>query len=289
MSVNAWMNAPTGFTFSDGRFQDIDPVAAMFNPAWGVMTVHMLLASFVAVGFGVAGVHAWMLRRQPGSRFHRAALGLGLSLAAPGAILQVVSGDILTRHVAEHQPVKFAALEGHFRTEPRAPLRLGGLPDAETRTVPGAIEIPGALSFLAHRDVNAPVTGLEEFPPEDWPPLKPVRFAWQLMIAVGTWLAAIGALALWRRRRGPAAFDAPWFLALLAGSAPLGFVAIEAGWVVTEVGRQPWIVYRFLRTAEAVTPMPGLAVPLTAFTVLYLVLAGVVTLLMWRMIRSTAH
>ena len=143
--------------------------------------------------------------------------------------------------------------------------------------------------MLAHRDLNAPVTGLDAFPREEWPPLKPVRLAWQLMLAIGTWLATVGVLALWRRRRGPAAFDAPWFLIAVAASAPLGFVAIEAGWVVTEVGRQPWIVYGILRTADVVTPMPGLVVPFTAFTVLYFVLAGVVTLLMWRMIRSTAH
>jgi cytochrome d ubiquinol oxidase subunit I len=253
------------------------------------MTVHMLLASFVAVGFGVAGIHAWMLRRTPGDRFHAAALSLALWLAVPAAMLQVVSGDSLARHVAEHQPVKFAALEGHFETQPRAPLRLGGIPNEETRTVPGAIEIPGALSFLAHRDVNAVVQGLEDFPREDWPPLAPVRIAWQVMVAIGSLLAAVSLLALWRRWRLRDRYARGWFLVLLAACAPLGFIAIEAGWVVTEVGRQPWIIYNIIRTADAVTPMPGLAIPFLTFTVLYLVLAAVVVFLMRRMILATAR
>jgi cytochrome d ubiquinol oxidase subunit I len=289
MSVNAWMDAPAGFRFVDGLFLEIDPLAGMFNPAWGVMTIHMLLASFVAVGFGVAGIHAWLLRRTPASRLHRAALGLALWLAAPSALLQVVSGDFLARHVAEHQPVKFAALEGHFRTQAGAPLRIGGLPDAERRTTGGAIEIPRLLSLLAHHDPSAPVLGLEEFPEDEWPPLVPVRLAWQVMVGIGTLLAAVGAVAMWRRWRRPGTFAARWFLVLLAACAPLGFIAIEAGWVVTEVGRQPWIVYGLVRTADAVTPMPGLAIPFVTFTALYLVLAGVVAVLMRRMMVATAR
>lgn len=281
MSVSGWMNAPTGFRVVNGALSDIDPVGAMLNAAWGPMTLHMLLGAFVAVGFGVAGIHAWRLRDGGRDRFHRAALGISLAIAAPAAIGQLVSGDVLARHVAVHQPVKFAALEGQFATEAGAPIRLGGVPDPERRVMVGAIEIPRMLSLLAHHDPNATIPGLSEFPRDHWPPLLPVRIAWQLMIASGTVLAIVAALALlrlWRRRAEW--LDARWFLTLLAACAPLGFIALEAGWIVTEVGRQPWIIYGVMRTSDAVTPMPRLVIPFLAFTTLYVVLSVVVALIM---------
>src|SRR5690606_23829714 len=153
-------------------------------------------------------------------------------------------GDILAKDTAERQPLKLAAMESHFETGPRAAFVVGGVPDEEARTVRYGLEIPGLLSFLAHGDINAPVKGLNDFPREEWPPLKPVHFAFQVMIACGLVMAGLGALYLlllavprWRRhvlnRR---------FLILCALATPLGFIAVEAGWIVTEVGRQPWII-----------------------------------------------
>jgi cytochrome d ubiquinol oxidase subunit I len=286
MSVNAWMNVPAGFTVVDGRLTDVDPVRAMANPAWIVMTVHMALAAYAATGFAVAGIHAWRLRRQPASAFHRQALRLGLAMGAIAAILQPISGDFSARLVARTQPVKLAAMEGHFVTMRGAPLLLGGIPDADEGRTVGAVAIPKGLSLLAFHDPNAEVRGLEAFPRDEWPPLVPVRTAWQLMLAIGTLLALVGVLAGWRTHRRTDPTAPRWWLPLLMVCGPLGFVALQAGWVVTEVGRQPWIIVGVMRTADAVTPMPNLPIPLATFTILYLWLGAVVVFTMRRIVTE---
>jgi len=286
--ANAWMNSPAGFDWivdAAGKVQvsNVDPFAAMFNPAWKTMTLHMTISAFQATGFGVAGVHAFMMLRKP-SVFHREAFKIALAVGAIAALLQPLSGDILAKDTAVRQPLKLAAMESHFETAPRAPLVLGGIPDAETRTVDYGLEIPGVLSFLAHGNVNAPVKGLNDFPREEWPPLKPVHFAFQIMIACGMAMAGLGALYLLFLavpRLRPLVLHRR-FLWLCALAAPLGFIAVEAGWVVTEVGRQPWIIYGIMKTRDALTPMPGLAVPFLLFMAVYAVLAVVVT---WLLIR----
>jgi cytochrome d ubiquinol oxidase subunit I len=203
-----------------------------------------------------------------------------------------LSGDFLAKRVADLQPVKFAAMEGHFETESRAPLRIGGLPDAEARKTRFAFEIPALLSYLAQGDFDAVVPGLNEFPREEWPPVAVTHLAFQAMVALGVLLVAVSGVALflgWSRR--PLSRHR-WFLRLLVACTPLGFVAIEAGWVVTEVGRQPWIIYQILRTEDAVSPMPHLVVPFFAFTILYGVLAVVVFVLMRQHVfqsSSTRH
>jgi cytochrome d ubiquinol oxidase subunit I len=285
--ANAWMNAPAGFDWIGGQAYNVDPWAAMFNPAWKTQTLHMTISAFQATGFGVAGVHAFMLLRRP-SLFHREAFKIALFVGAVAALLQPFSGDILAKDTAVRQPIKLAAMESHFETSARAPFLIGGIPDAATGTVKYGIEIPGVLSFLAHGDVNAEVKGLNDFPRDEWPPLRPVHFAFQIMIACGLIMAALGALYLlcsavprWRglilHRR---------FLILCALAAPLGFIAVEAGWTVTEVGRQPWIIYGIMKTADAVSPMPGLVIPFLIFTGVYLFLAAVVTWLMARHIGN---
>ncbi len=282
--ANAWMNTPAGFELVDGRPVNIDPIAAMMTPAAFPQTLHMTLAAFVSTGFVVAGIHAFMLLQQPDNLFHRRALGIALAVGAPAALLQPISGDISAKYVAEWQPAKLAAMEAQFRTERGAPLRLGGFPDEATRETRWAIEIPGALSFLAFGDVGAEVRGLEAFPEDEWPPVMIVHVAFQIMVALGLYLAALGAWAVWRwvRRRDVAADG--WYLRALVVAAPMGFIATEAGWVVTEVGRQPWIIYGIVRTADAVTPMPGLVYPFAIFTLLYVMLAVVVVLLLKRQI-----
>jgi cytochrome bd ubiquinol oxidase subunit I len=285
--ANAWMNAPAGFDWIDGQAYNVDPWAAMFNPAWKTQTLHMTISAFQATGFGVAGVHAFMLLRRP-SLFHREAFKIALFVGAVAALLQPLSGDILAKDTAVRQPIKLAAMESHFETGPRAPFIIGGIPDAATGTVKYGIEIPGLLSFLAHGNVNAEVKGLNDFPRDEWPPLKPVHFAFQVMIACGMFMAALGTLYLLFsavRRWRPLVLHRR-FLILCALAAPLGFIAVEAGWIVTEVGRQPWIIYGIMRTADAVTPMPGLVVPFAIFMGVYALLAVVVTWLMVRHIRN---
>jgi cytochrome d ubiquinol oxidase subunit I len=285
--VNAWMNTPTGLSMSGGRIVRIDPIAGMLNPSSFQQSLHMLLAAYAATGLAVAGVHAAILLRKPDARFHRRALGLALTIGAPAAILQPISGDVSARTVAAWQPVKLAALEGQFDTERGAPLRVGGWPDADAARTRFAIEIPRGLSLLAFHDPNAEVKGLTAFARENWPPVPPVHFGFQIMVGLGTAMAVVSvwtAFVLVRRRDVSAH---RWLLRALAVITPFGFIATEAGWTVTEVGRQPWVVQGVLRTADAVTPMPGLIVPMTAFALLYLGLGAIVVTLIIAMVRET--
>ena len=282
LCANAWMNTPAGFTLAaDGTLLDVDPYAAMFNPAALSEVLHMTMAAFAAVGFAVAGIHAFMLLRRPGDPFHRRALGLALAMGGIFACLQPLSGDLAAKHVAEYQPVKLAAMEGHWETAREVPLQLGGWPDEATEETRYALEIPYGLSFLAFGDIHAEVRGLKDFPPEDRPPVAIVHIAFQIMVACGSAMMAVAALAGFMRLRGRD-LAAPWFLRLLVVSAPLGVIAVEAGWTVTEVGRQPWVIQGLMRTRDAVTPMPHLVVPFATFTLLYLVLGVTVVVLLTR-------
>lgn len=285
--ANAWMNAPVGFRVVDGKPVDIDPLGAMATPAAFTQTTHMTLAAFSATAIAVAAIHAWFVRRDPDSPFHRRALSIALLVAIPSSLAQPFVGHWSAQHVARHQPAKLAAMEAQFVTERRAPLRIGGWPDPATGTVAGALEIPGGLSFLAFDDPSAEVAGLDRVPREDWPNVRVVHVAFQVMVALGTWLAMVSlwaAWAMWRKRGWET--QRPLLLALVV-SGPMGLVALEAGWVVTEVGRQPWIIQGFVRTADAVTPVPGLIVPFVTFTLLYLALGVAVVWLLYRQIVRT--
>jgi cytochrome d ubiquinol oxidase subunit I len=282
--ANAWMNAPTGFALLEGRIVHVDPLAAMANPAALTETAHMTLAAFAATGFAVAGIHAFLLRRHPGNQFHRHALTIGLLVGAPAAVVQPLSGDLSARYVARYQPAKLAAMEALFETRRGAPLVLGGLPDVEARRTRLALEIPRALSLLAFHDPDAEVQGLDRVPRADWPNVPVVHFAFQVMVALGSYLALVGLWAGWLAWRRVDFVARRRFLQAVALATPMGFVAVEAGWIVTEVGRQPWVVYGVVRTAEAVTPMPGLVVPFVAITLLYVFLGGIVVWLLYRQI-----
>lgn len=286
--ANAWMNAPTGFRIADGKAVDIDPIAAMLNTASFPQTVHMIIAAYAATGFAVAGIHAFMLRRDRTNRFHKAALGIALIVGGVSAILQPLSGDLIAKTVAKTQPVKLAAFEGQFQTEPAAPLRIGGIPDESKGVTRFAIEIPYALSILAYGDPHATVKGLNDFPTDVRPPVAIVHISFQIMVACGVAMMLVALWAAWRYlrgRRNQSWLDSKWFLRLLVAAAPLGFIAIETGWTVTEVGRQPWIIYGVMRTSEAVTPMFGLVVPFITFTVLYIFLAAITV---WLLLRQVA-
>lgn len=286
--ANAWMNAPTGFRLVDGTAVDIDPIAAMMNTAAFPQTVHMIIAAYAATGFAVAGIHAFMLRRDRTNRFHKAALTIALAVGGVSAILQPLSGDLIAKTVAKTQPVKLAAFEGQFQTEQAAPLRIGGIPDETKGETRYAIEVPYALSILAYGDPHATVKGLNDFPKDARPPVAIVHVSFQIMVACGVAMVLVALWAAWRYlhgRRNQNWLDSKWFLRLLVAAAPLGFIAIETGWTVTEVGRQPWIIYGVMRTREAVTPMPGLVVPFITFTVLYIFLAAITV---WLLLRQVA-
>lgn len=288
--ANAWMNTPTGFRLVNGQMTDIDPIAAMMNPNAFTQSLHMILAAYAATGFVVAGIHAFMLMRDRTNRFHRIAIAIALTVGGITAVLQPLSGDILAKAVAKNQPIKLAAFEGQFETETSAGVKIGGIPDETRRETNYAIEIPYGLSILAYGDPHATVKGLNDFPQNEHPPVAIVHFAFQIMVGCGMLMLGITVWSAWRfwrnrKEKGGKWIDSNWFLRALVLAAPLGFIAIETGWVVTEVGRQPWIIFGVMRTAEAVTPMPGLVVPFVTFTILYIFLAIITA---WLLLRQVA-
>ncbi|QDE86376.1 MULTISPECIES: cytochrome ubiquinol oxidase subunit I [Myxococcus] len=285
--VNTFMNHPSGFTPSASGPMDVQPLVAMFSPGWQYQTAHVLLSCYQASAFAMAGIHAFVLLRYPGAAFHRKALSVALPLACVTALLQPVVGDLSAKHVAKAQPVKLAAMEGQFETERGAPLRLGGLPNVETGEVPYAVDIPKGLSILAFADPDAEVKGLNAFPRDEWPPVAKVHVAFQIMVGTGSAMALLALVTLgwrWRKKAWPHGRKLMWAWLL---SGPLGVVAMEAGWLVTEWGRQPWILRGVMRTADAVTPVPHLAAPFWTFTAVYLFLGVTVVLLLVRQVAGT--
>ncbi|MFO7979040.1 MAG: cytochrome ubiquinol oxidase subunit I [Bacteroidales bacterium] len=285
MAANAWMNAPAGFDWVDGQAINIDPVAAMFNQAWFGMTHHMTIAAFGATCFAVAGVHAILLLKNPHRDIHRKALYMALSIGVFAAILQPLSGDLLAKDVAQRQPAKLAAMESLFRTTTAAPLVIGGWPDTVNEKVDYAIELPGFLSFLAHGDFNAEVIGLEEFPREEWPNVLLVHLSFQIMVALGMFMILIGVSFLLFRWKWPHLLKKKWWLILVVLGTPMGFLAVEVGWVVTELGRQPWIIYGVLKTVDTLTPMPGIQYPFYFITLIYLFFSFLVIWLLSRQVK----
>jgi cytochrome d ubiquinol oxidase subunit I len=285
VAANAWMNSPAGFDIIDGQYTNIDPIAAMFNDAWFSQALHMCLAAFAATGFAVAGVHALMVLRNRNTGFHSAAFRIAAVFGAVAALLQPLSGDISAKSVAKRQPAKMAAMEAHFETKKNAPLIIGGIPDEKNKTVNYAIELPGMLSFLAHGDFDAEVTGLDRIPANEQPPVAITHYAFQVMVGIGMFLVIISLLfftALFFKKHW---LSSKWLLSLFVCAVPLGYIAVEAGWTVTEVGRQPWIIHKVMRTADAVTPMPGIVYSFYIFTAVYFSLALIVTFLLYRQIK----
>jgi cytochrome bd ubiquinol oxidase subunit I len=269
VAANAWMQNPVGFTLgADGQLADVNPLAPFMSPAWFQMSLHSTLSCYIATAFAAAGVYAVGLLRGRRDAYHRGALSLALAVGTVTALLQPLSGDLSAKHVAEHQPAKLAAMEAHFETERRADLIIGGIPDAETGEVAGAIRIPGLLSFMAFGDFDAEVRGLSSFPEDERPNVLITHLAFQVMVGSGLALIGLGLwfwLMRWRKRE-----PGIWMLRAVVVASPLGFLALQAGWIVTEVGRQPWIVYGVMRTRDGVTPVADVPLTLFGFSLLYL-------------------
>ncbi|MDX6453569.1 MAG: cytochrome bd ubiquinol oxidase subunit [Gaiellaceae bacterium] len=272
ISVNGFMNHPTGFVLRNGRAVDAHPWSALFgNTYFWHEFVHMYFAGYIVAGFLIAAVYAWGFLRGRRGRYERTALTIALSAAAIAAPLQIIVGDWAARDVAKEQPVKLAALEGLGQTTRGAPEHLLGWYDGH-RVVYG-IEIPHLLSVLSFHSWNAKVTGLDAVPVADQPPVNVVRFSFQTMVGIGSMLALLGVVFLFvrlRRRRLPRSL---WFYRAVVLAGPLSVVALLAGWITTETGRQPWVVYGFMRTAQAVTGARGIPVGYGVLVAVYLVLA----------------
>jgi len=285
VSANAWMNSPSGFDWVNGQAINIDPVKAMFNAAWLEQSIHMTLAAFIATSFAVAGVHAYLILRKGANAFHSQAVKTALIFGSVAAVLQPFSGDFSAKDVAKRQPEKLAALEALYKTGNHVELLIGGIPDNNEEKVNYAIRVPGSLSYLAKGDANAEVTGLDKFAKEDWPPVTITHIAFQLMVASGFFLAFVSVLYLIFSVKWRQVLMKKWWLILIACTTPLGFLAVEAGWTVTETGRQPWIIYGIMRTKDAVSPMPGLHYSFYVITLVYILLSLIIIWLMKRQIK----
>jgi cytochrome bd ubiquinol oxidase subunit I len=278
IAVNGWMNQPTGFRIKGGEVVDIHPWKALFNDNFWHEFVHMYLAGFIVAGFLVAGVYGfgWLKGRR--ERHQRVALVVALTIAALAAPAQLLVGDWAARTVAVNQPVKLAAFEGLKDTTKGAPFSLAG-----------GIEIPDLLSLLAFHDPNATVKGLNIVPADDRPPVGLVKFSFRTMVAIGSALAALGAWFLWTWWRHSHLPTSRWFYRALVAAGPLSFVALIAGWVTTEVGRQPWVVYEVMRTDEAVTGAGGIPVGFVALALVYAGLVAIAAVMLRRLGRQPFH
>ena len=283
VAANAWMNSPTGFDYTDGIYSNINPIKAMFNDAWFSQAMHMIFASFASTGFAVAGLHAFFLLKGKSIQFHSEELKIALLFAA---IAMPITGDYAAKDVAKRQPAKLAAMEAHYHTQVNAPLIIGGIPNDDLEEVKYAIEIPGGLSFLAHGDFDSEVIGLDQFPKDERPPTKIVHFAFQIMVGLGSLMIGIGFFYFFMRWRKWDYLNNKFWLKIIALATPIGFIALEAGWTVTEVGRQPWIIYGIMKTKDALTPMPGIQYTFFFVGIVYIILSLTVVWLMSRQIKS---
>jgi cytochrome d ubiquinol oxidase subunit I len=285
IAVNAWMNHPGGFHLRGGEVVDVDPFKALFaNSYFWHELIHMYIAGYIVSGFILAGVYAYSRLRGRWGRYERTALAIPLTIAALAAPVQILVGDWAARDVATTQPTKLAAIEGLYQTTRGAPEHvLGWYTGNEVKY---GVEIPHLLSILSFHSWDAKVEGLVAVPPDQRPPVNVVRIAFQAMVGIGTLLATLGAfyLAVWlRRKRLP---ESDWFYRALVLAGPLSVVALIAGWVVTEVGRQPWVVYRVMPTAAAVTGAHGVPVGYGALALTYLVVAAGLFWVLRRLARA---
>ena len=274
VSANSWMNSPTGFEVVHGQVINVDPFHAILNASTPYETTHMILACFVVTGFGAAGVYATGLLRGKRDDYHRKGFLLSMAIGSVAIPLQIISGDLNARFLEKAQPPKYAALEGILHSGNGLPFYLGGFVNQQTGKVDYALTIPHGESLISHFNLNSHTTGLDAFPPNNQPPAWVVHLAFQGMVGCGLFALLIAVLFWWlyfrRKRVIP---EQKWLLwgAIIAG--PLSFIALELGWITTEEGRQPWIIYGLLRVSDAVNPAPWVGVSFLLFCLIYLLLA----------------
>jgi cytochrome bd ubiquinol oxidase subunit I len=285
ISVNGWMNDPTGFRLDHGKVVDVHPVRALFlNSNFWHELVHMYVSGYMVTGFLVAGCYAVLRLRGRFGRYERAGLVIPLSMAVMASLIQAPIGDWSGRVVAGNQPVKLAAFEGVGHTTRGAPLHILGY--YEQGEVHDGIAIPDLLSFLAYHNTHAVVRGVDSVPAGDRPPVNVVRYAFQAMVGIGVVLFALSGVFVYvrvRRRRLP---ESRWFYRAVIAAGPLALVALITGWVTTEVGRQPWVVYRIMRTSQAVTGASGIPVGYATLAAVYVVVACAIGWVLVRLART---
>lgn len=288
LSANSWMQTPTGYEIVDGRFFPGDWVSIVFNPSFPYRLAHTVVGFYVTTGFVVIGVAAWLLRKGGFAEEGRVMLSMTLWLLSVLVPLQVLIGDLHGLNTREYQPAKLAAIEAHWETARRMPLTLFAIPDEVNETNRFAIEVPLLGSLILARSLDGEVQGLKDWPRQDRPPVAIPFFAFRLMVGIGVLMLGLVAASWWLRFRGDL-FDTAWFLRACMLMAPLGFVAVLAGWTTTEVGRQPWTVYGMLRTADSVPPsLTGgdVLISLLGYMAVYLIIFPAGFFVMARIIRK---
>jgi cytochrome bd ubiquinol oxidase subunit I len=276
LSVNSWMQTPAGYAMNDkGQFIVTSWMEVIFNPSFPYRLVHMVLAAYLTTAFVVGGVGAWHLLKNKANPAARKMFSMAMWMAAIVAPLQIVAGDMHGLNTLEHQPRKVAAMEGHFETQRGAPLVLFGIPNSAEERVDYKIEIPKLGSLILTHDPDGEIKGLKEWAKEDRPPVGPVFWAFRIMVGIGFAMLGLGLWSLWLRYRKQL-YDAPWMHRAAILMSPMGFVAILAGWTVTEVGRQPYTVYGLLRTSESASSIDAAAIgaSLIAFILVYFAVFG---------------
>ena len=273
LAANSWMQTPAGFRMEGDKFQIVSWWAALFTPSFPYRFFHMVTAAYLTGAFVVIGVMGWYLWRREHVAFARAGFSIAIGIAAVLAPLQLVIGDMHGLNTLAHQPIKVAAMEGDWESGPHQMLVLFAWPNMERERNDFAIQIPELGSLILTHHSDGVVQGLKSVPPENRPYVPIVFFAFRIMVGIGLALITISWMGLWLRWRGRL-YDTPWFNFVCAFSSPLGFIAILSGWTVTETGRQPWVVYGQLRTADAAAPIAAGAVAgsLALFVIVYLVL-----------------
>ncbi len=288
LSVNSWMHTPAGYALNDaGQFVPADWWAIVFNPSFPYRLVHMVLACYLTTAFAVGAVGAWHLLRDRGNEPARLMFSMAMWMALLVAPLQILAGDLHGLNTLEHQPAKIAAMEGHFETQAGAPLILFGLPDMEAEETRYAIEIPKLGSLILKHSLEAEIQGLKHWPPEDRPYAPAVFWSFRIMVGLGVLMALLGLASLLLRWRGRL-YDSRWLQRWAIAMGPSGFVAVLAGWITTEMGRQPYTVYGLLRTADSVAPVAAPAViwSLLAFVVVYFAVFGAGTAYLLRLMAQ---
>ncbi|KQN07089.1 cytochrome D ubiquinol oxidase subunit I [Sphingobium sp. Leaf26] len=278
LSVNSWMHTPVGFAINgQGQFVPNGSwVPIIFNPSFPYRLTHTVIAAFLTTALVVAGVGAWHLLRDRANLGARKMLAMGLGMVAIMAPLQILAGDEHGLNTLEHQPAKVLAMEGHYDAHPDgAPLVLFGLPDDRAERIRYAVEIPKLSSLILRHDPNAALPGLKDFPRDRRPPTTILFWSFRIMVCLGLAMLALGLWGLWARWR-KRLYDAPWLHRASVAMGPAGFIAVLAGWITTEVGRQPWVIYGHLLTADARSPVaaPAVAASLAAFAIVYFAVFG---------------
>jgi len=288
LAANSWMQTPAGYEIVNGQFIPTDWVQVIFNPSFPYRLAHVVLGFFVTTGFVVLGVGAYLVRRQPHAKEGRIILSMALWLLTILVPLQMVAGDLHGLNTREYQPAKLAAIEARWDTGRRVPLTLFAVPGDKAETNNFAIEVPWLGSLILTHQLDGEVKGLKDFPADQRPPVAVPFFAFRIMVGCAFVMLGLVLLGGWLRWRGKL-YDTPMFLRLLQFAAPLGFVAVVAGWCVTEVGRQPWTVYGLLRTAESVSPSLtsfDVATSLAAYMLVYLLIYPSGLFLALRIVRK---